>query len=92
MTKEDSELELVVEAVNTGRWPKFQAGSTLHAFHSRSADLSVYDGALYMGTRAVIPPALRNRVLKMLHEGDIRLARRYVYWQGIDRVPLQLSS
>ena len=69
MTEEDSEFQLVVEAVSTGRWPKFQAGSTLHAFHSRSADLSVYEGALFMGTRAVIPPALRSRVLKMLHEG-----------------------
>ena len=44
-----------------------------------------------MGTRAVIPPALRSRVLKMLHEGHPgvtrmkMLARRYVYWQGIDR-------
>ena len=91
MTEEDSEFQLVVEAVSTGRWPKFQAGSTLHAFHSRSADLSVYEGALFMGTRAVIPPALRSRVLKMLHEGHPgvtrmkMLARRYVYWQGIDR-------
>ena len=86
MTEEDSEFQLVVEAVSTGRWPKFQAGSTLHAFHSRSADLSVYEGALFM-----IPPALRSRVLKMLHEGHPgvtrmkMLARRYVYWQGIDR-------
>ena len=55
MTEEDPELELVVEAVNTRRWPKFLAGSTLHAFHSRSADLSVYEGALSMGTRAVVP-------------------------------------
>ena len=91
MTEEDSEFQLVAEAVSTGRWPKFQAGSTLHAFHSRSADLSVYEGALFMGTRAVIPPALRSRVLKMLHEGHPgvtrmkMLARRYVYWQGIDR-------
>ena len=75
-----------MEAVSTGRWPKFQAGSTLHAFYSRSADLSVYEGALFM-----IPPALRSRVLKMLHEGHPgvtrmkMLARRYVYWQGIDR-------
>ena len=33
-------LELVVEAISTGRWPKFKAGSTLCAFHNRSADLS----------------------------------------------------
>ena len=75
MTKEDSKFQLVVEAVSTGQWPKFQAGSTLHAFHSRSADLSVYEGALFMGTRAVIPPALRSRVLKMLHEGHPGVTR-----------------
>ena len=39
----------------------------------------------------MIPPALRSRVLKMLREGHPgvtrmkMLARRYVYWQGIDR-------
>ena len=43
-----------------------------------------------MGTRAMIPPALRSRGLKMLHEGHPGvtmkiLARRYVYWRGIDR-------
>ena len=91
MTEEDPKLELVVEAVNTGWWSKFQAGSTLHAFLSRSADLSVYEGALFMGTRAVIPPALRSWVLKMLHEGHPgatrmkMLAQRHVYWQGINR-------
>ena len=64
MTEEDSVFQLVVEAVSTGRWSKFQAGSTLYAFHSRSADMSVYEGALFMGTRTVIPPSLRRRVLK----------------------------
>ena len=53
--------------------------------------LSVYEGALFMGTRAVIPPSPRSSVLKMLpegHPGATRtkmLAQRYVYWQGIDR-------
>ena len=35
MTEQDAELKVVVEGVATGRWPRFQAGSTLHAFHSR---------------------------------------------------------
>ena len=55
ITEEDSEAELVVEAVNTGRWPKFQVGSILHVFHSRSADLSVYEDVyegFFMGIRA----------------------------------------
>ena len=68
MTEKDPELELVVEDVNTRRWPKLQAGST---FHSRYADLSVYEGALFMGTSAVIPLVLRSRVLKILHQNSI---------------------
>ena len=91
MTEEDSELKLVVEAVRTGRWPRFQSGSLLHAYHSRATNMSVCNGVLFMGSRAVIPAILKNQVLKMLHEGHPgatrmkMLARRYVYWQGIDR-------
>ena len=63
----------------------------MHAFHSRARDLSVHEGVLFLGMRAVVPLALRHRILKMLHEGHPGctrmklLARRYVYWQGIDR-------
>ena len=91
MTDEDPELKLVVEAVRTGRWPSFKTGSPLHAYHSRATDLSVCDGVLFMGVRAVVPSALMNRVLKMLHEGHPgatrmkMLARRCVHWRGIDR-------
>ena len=90
MTESD-ELQIIVQAVQSGRWPDFRTGSLMHAFHSRARDLSVHEGILFLGMRAVIPLALRHRILKMLHEGHPGctrmklLARRYVYWQGIDR-------
>ena len=90
MTESD-ELQIIVQAVQSGRWPGFRTGSLMHAFHNRARDLSVHEGALFLGMRAVVPLALRQRVLKMLHEGHPEctrmklLARRYVYWQGIDR-------
>ena len=88
---ESVELQIIVQAVQSGRWPDFRTGSLMHAFHSRARDLSVHEGILFLGMRAVIPLALRHRILKMLHEGHPGctrmklLARRYVYWQGIDR-------
>ena len=63
----------------------------MHAFHSRARDLSVHEGVLFLGMRAVVVAlALRHRVLKMHegHSGCTRMkliARKYVYWQGINR-------
>ena len=53
-------------------------------YRSRQGELSTQEGCLLWGSRVVIPPQLRSRVLKMLHEGHLgeshtkSFARMYV--------------
>ncbi|CAB0001686.1 unnamed protein product, partial [Nesidiocoris tenuis] len=48
------------------------------------------NGILFKGQRVIVPKILRNAVLQVLHRTHIgiskmkQLARRYVYWKGID--------
>ncbi|XP_054278713.1 uncharacterized protein K02A2.6-like [Macrosteles quadrilineatus] len=60
---------------------------------SSSTDLpyTLDNGVLFKETRAVIPNSLQPQVLQQLHATHVgitkmkQLARRYVYWQGIDK-------
>ncbi|XP_056138833.1 uncharacterized protein K02A2.6-like [Lampris incognitus] len=62
-------------------------------------DLTIQQGCLMWGTRVVVPPKLRPRVLNELHtahQGVVRmksLARSYVWWPGMDsQIELQAKS
>ena len=91
MTEEDSELRELSEIIKKGFWPKVKPGSNWNAFQSKATDLTLHDGILFMGVRAVIPKKLQQRILRMLHQGHPgitrmkMLARQSVYWHGIDR-------
>ena len=89
-TTEDETLQLLVQQIVKG-WPDRiqEIHPALKPFWSLREDLYVEDGIVLIGTRVVIPQALRSSVLKNLHKSHMGiektklLAKDCVYWPGI---------
>ena len=62
----------------------------MNPYVSKNDELSVEDGCILWGTRVVVPPQLRSRVLYELHEGHPGIGqmksfvRSYVLWPGLE--------
>ena len=71
-------------------WP-WRVDEPLKPFFERKNDLSLEDGCILSGSRVVIPPQGRDRVLEELHQahpGSSRMkvvARSYVWWPKMDQ-------
>ena len=62
----------------------------LKPYQKRRNELSLHDGCILWGSRAVVPPQGRDKVKQELHEGHPggtrmkTLARSFVWWPQID--------
>ena len=74
-TGRDPTLSKVRQFVMQG-WPTTLVASTeLQPYYQRCQELSVEDGCLLRGTRVIVPPSLRGKVLDQLHDGHPGIVR-----------------
>ena len=98
-TSTDPTLQTVMDALRHNSWPSVLAkpdplvnSTDLHAFHKLRDELSVSDDhdLLLRSHRLVLPAALRQRALKIAHEGHQgltktkQLLREKIWFPGID--------
>ena len=88
-TRCDPKLSQVLKYVQQG-WSNYYSEEVFKPYIIRKDKLSVQDGCLLWGSRVVVPPEERERVVEELHEthpGICRLkalARSYVWWPKMD--------
>lgn len=88
-TASDSKLQLLISYVMQG-WPDKPAENLL-SYSSFKDEISVEDGVLYKGTRAIVPGSLQSDMLDRLHSSHqgvsatLRRARLSVYWPKMNQ-------
>ncbi|XP_052747502.1 uncharacterized protein K02A2.6 isoform X1 [Bicyclus anynana] len=84
-TTKDQTLSRIVHFLRCG-WPGKVTDRDLRTYWLHRTELSLQDGCILLGCRVVIPPSLRQTILRMLHtthNGIVHtkaLARSYVWW------------
>lgn len=88
-TERDPVLSKVRDCILRG-WTH-SSDPQLKPYQQRKTELSVHDGCVLWGSRVVVPPAGRTKVVEELHEGHQgtsrmkSLARSFVWWPLMDR-------
>lgn len=88
-TARDRVLSRVMVSVQSG-WPSHCAEEVIKPYFNRRHELYVERGCIMWGYRVVIPPTLRNTILKELHVSHMgivktkSMARSFVWWPNID--------
>ena len=85
----DVELKRLKSLIN-GSWPSDRRLTpTLRKFKTIQHRLSYDSGILYFDNRLIVPQAMKNEVLQLIHVGhlgpqrNLEVARRSFYWPGI---------
>ena len=89
-TMSDALLRQVMEFTKDGWNKTSRVDDQLRPYFNRREELSTEGNCLMWGIKAVIPPGMRQHILKELHQshpGIVRmksLALLHVWWPGID--------
>src|SRR5277367_2683252 len=88
-TRRDPVIAKVLQYTKSS-WPEEVSEENLKPYFRKRTELTLDQGILFWGCRAVIPATLQARILTQLHEGHpgiVRtksLAREHVWWPNID--------
>ena len=89
MTDCDPTLAKVKQFTQKG-WPASIRDGQLHPYWARRNEISIEDGVLLWGSRVIIPPQARGRVVEEAHAAHIgatrmkSLARQFAWWPKMD--------
>ena len=98
-TRENDEM-LALKAVIFNGWPanKQDLPLKLTPYWNVRDELSTYNGIIFKGERIVIPPQMRDRILRILHQAHLGMvktkqrARDMVYWPGLNGQIEEMAS
>ena len=87
-TARDPVLSAVVRFTLQG-WPTKVDNQSLQPYWCKHLELTVIDNCLLWGLKDVIPPQIRDSVLKELHDTHIGISRMksltYVWWPSLNK-------
>ena len=91
-TREDEDLQMVMEAIKRG-WPekRLTAHPRTAAYWEYRGELSAYNGIVYRGEKICIPKRLRPKMLEIIHSSHMGIvkckqrARDVIFWPGLNK-------